>query len=92
MYWPSCCRDSQYIFQFADKLFLDTDGLLATYGDWRNIQEWPEVPGANQTHRRFTAKQGNPLDKKGIIGAFCRHDIYQAIETFTWYLRYNRCR
>lgn len=83
MYWPSCSRDSQYVFQFADRPFLDTNGLLATYGDWRNIQEWPEVPGASQTHVRLAAKQGNPTEKRGVVGAFCRqYDIHSAIETF----------
>jgi putative DNA primase/helicase len=83
MYWPSCSRDSQYVFQQGDKPFLDTDGLLATYGDWRNIQEWPEVPGASQAHVRLAAKQGNPLEKRGVVGAFCRqYDIHSAIETF----------
>lgn len=83
MYWPSCCADSQYVFQFADKPFLDTDGLLGTYGDWRNIQEWPEVPGEGNKHVKMAAKQGNPLEKRGIVGAFCRqYDIYSAIEKF----------
>lgn len=83
MYWPSCCADSQYVFKYADKPFLDTDGLLATYGDWRNIEEWPDIPGENQKHVRLAAKQGNPLEKRGVVGAFCRqYNIYQAIETF----------
>lgn len=83
MYWPSCSADSRYVFQAADKPFLDTDGLLSTYGDWRNISEWPEVPGASQTHVRLAAKQGNPTEKRGIVGAFCRqYDIHSAIETF----------
>ncbi|RDW17065.1 virulence-associated protein E [Oceanobacillus arenosus] len=83
MYWPSCSADSQYVFTFGDKPFLDADGLLATYGDWRNIQEWPEVPGANQSHVRLAAKQGNPTEKRGVVGAFCRqYDIHSAIETF----------
>ncbi|MCB5238903.1 virulence-associated E family protein [Niallia circulans] len=83
MYWPSCSLDSQYIFQFGDRPFLDVDGLLATYGDWRNINEWPEVPGVGQAHIRLKAKQGNPTEKKGPIGAFCRqYDIHKAIEVF----------
>lgn len=83
MYWPSCCSDSQYVFNYGDKPFLDVDGLLATYGDWRNFDEWPQVPGASQTHVRMAAKQGNPLEKKGVVGAFCRqYDIHQVIETF----------
>lgn len=83
MYWPSCSFNSQYIFNFSDKAFLDANGLLATYGDWRNIAEWPEVPGVGQAHKRLAAKQGNPLEKQGIIGAFCKqYNIYEAIETF----------
>lgn len=83
MYWPSCSSDSQYVFHYGDKPFLDTDGLLATYGDWRNINEWPEVPGAAQSHVRMAAKQGNPLEKKGIVGAFCKqYDIHTVIEKF----------
>ncbi|WEG14138.1 virulence-associated E family protein [Pullulanibacillus sp. KACC 23026] len=82
MYWPSCSRDSQYVYHYGDKPFLDVDGLLATYGDWRNISEWPEVPGMTP-HARLAAKQGNPLEKRGVIGAFCRqYDIPMAIETF----------
>ncbi|MFY2157874.1 VapE domain-containing protein [Cytobacillus firmus] len=83
MYFGSCSADSRYVFQAADKPFLDTDGLLSTYGDWRNISEWPEVPGASQTHVRMAAKQGNPTEKRGVVGAFCRqYDIHSAIETF----------
>ncbi|WP_244943842.1 virulence-associated E family protein [Siminovitchia fortis] len=83
MYWPSCCSDSQYVFHYADKPFLDTDALLATYNDWRNIDEWPEVPRADQKHKRLAAKQGNPLEKRGVVGAFCRqYDIHSAIEKF----------
>ncbi|MGG3383066.1 VapE domain-containing protein [Heyndrickxia faecalis] len=83
MYWPSCCADSQYVFHFADKPFLDVDGLLSMYNDWRNIEEWPEVPGSTPAHTRMAAKQGNPLEKRGVVGAFCRtYNIYEAIEKF----------
>ena len=83
MYWPSCCSDSQYVFHFGDKPFLSADGMLATYVDWRNWQEWPQVPGAEIQHVRLAAKQGDPLAKQGIVGAFCKeYDIYAAIETF----------
>lgn len=79
MYWPSCCSDSQYVYTFADKPFLDVDGMLSLYNDWRNILEWP---GAIQTHIPNT-KQKDPLEKQGIIGAFCRtYNIYQAIEKY----------
>lgn len=83
MYWPSCSADSQYVYQYGDKPFLDADGLLATYTDWRNVAEWPEVPGAQQAHVRLASKQGDPTEKNGIVGAFCKtYDIYRAVEIF----------
>jgi putative DNA primase/helicase len=83
MYWPSCCADSPYVYQYGDKPFLDVNGLLATYNDWTNIDEWPTVPGDENKHVKLAAKQGNPLEKPGVVGAFCRqYNIYQAMEKF----------
>jgi len=83
MYWPSCCSDSQYVYQVGDKPFLDTDGLLGMYTDWRNVSEWPQVPGAEQTHARLITKQGDPTEKNGVVGAFCRiYDVYKAMDAF----------
>lgn len=82
MYWPSCCADSIYIYQYADKPFLSADGLLSTYADWRNVNEWPQVPGI-QPQVKLAEKQGDPLSKSGIVGAFCKtYDIYNAIQIF----------
>ncbi|MGI6151792.1 MAG: VapE domain-containing protein [Christensenellales bacterium] len=83
MYWPSCCADSQYVFTYEDKPFVDVDGLLALYRDWRNVAEWPQVPGVDQAQKRLAAKQGDPLGKSGVVGAFCKvYDIYTAMEKF----------
>lgn len=83
MYWPSCCADSQYVFTYGDKPFLSADGVLAMYVDWRNWQEWPQVPGTNQAHVRLAAKQGDPTTKPGVVGAFCRvYDVPAAIAAF----------
>lgn len=83
MFWPSCCSDSQYVYLYGDKPFLSADGVLALYKDWRNISEWPQVPGTQQTQKKLAAKQGDPTEKQGIVGAFCRtYDIYTAISTF----------
>jgi len=83
MYWPSCCADSQFVYQYGDKPILDVDGLLAMYRDWRDVNEWPQVPGAQKEHKRLADKQGDPTAKPGIVGAFCRvYDVYKAMETF----------
>ncbi len=83
MYFPSCSADSQYVYTYADKPMLDADGMLRLYADWRNVTEWPEVPGAAQTRQRLAAKQGDPTDKNGIVGAFCKiYDVYKAMDAF----------
>ncbi len=80
MYWPSCSSDSQFIFQYGDKPLLSADGMLRLYGDWRDVSQWPQVPGA-QPARKLAAKQEDPAGKKGIVGAFCRiYDVYAAME------------
>ena len=83
MYWPSCSRDSQYIFLYEDKPFLSRTGMLSSYRDWRDVSEWPEVPGAARIRDRSAKKQGDPLEKKGIVGAFCKcFSIEAAMEQF----------
>lgn len=81
MYWPSCSADSVYVYTFGDKPMLDVDGLLARYNDWHNFLEWPQVPGTENTYTRLAAKQGDPLDKSGVVGAFCKvYDIYRTMD------------
>ena len=82
MYWPSSCADAEVVYYPADKPMLSVDGLLATYTDWRDYTSWPTVPGAIAP-ARLAAKQGDPLTKKGAVGAFCRiYDIEAAMDLF----------
>ena len=82
MYWGSCCQDGEYVFHTADKPMLSVDGLLATYADWHDITSWPALPGAAALARP-AAKQGDPLAKNGVVGAFCRvYDIEAAMAAF----------
>jgi len=83
MYWPSASSDSQYVYVWEDKPLLSADGMLALYGDWHDIAQWPDVPNAPQLRKKLAAKQGDPTEKSGIVGAFCRvYDIYTAMEKF----------
>lgn len=76
MYWPSCCRGAEYVFQCGDKPFLSADGVLSMYQDWRDSREWAEVPGIEKQIERNLKRQQDPTEKTGIIGAFCRvYDI-----------------
>ncbi|MEA5058404.1 MAG: hypothetical protein VB047_12730 [Anaerotignum propionicum] len=83
MYWPSCCVDSEYIFTYEDKPLLSADGMLGTYENWLNVASWPQVPGEQKLRERSAAKQGDPTEKRGTVGAFCRiYSVMQAMDTF----------
>lgn len=77
MYFPSCSADSGYVFTYGDKPFIDVDGVLGLYTDWRNVAEWkgvsaPKIPRGT--------KQADPTEKNGIVGAFCKtYDVYRVI-------------
>lgn len=80
MYWPSCCKDSQYVYLFEDKPLLSADGVLGLYANWRDMTTWPALPG-QQVFTKLAVKQGNPEAKNGVVGAFCRtYDIYRAMD------------
>lgn len=83
MYWPSCCKDAEYVFQAFDKPFCSLDGVLGMYGDWRDVSQWPALPGKEAADRKRAAKQEDPTAKKGAVGAFCRtYTITQAMDRF----------
>lgn len=83
MYWPSCSKDSEYVFLYEDKPFLSVDGVLSIYDNWQDITQWPVVPGATKIRERSAKKQGDPLEKSGIVGAFCKsYGIERAMEEF----------
>lgn len=83
MYWPSCPRDGEYIFEYQDEPFLNPDTILAKYENWTDISSWPTSERENAVKVHERKKAGDPAAKPGIIGAFCRvYDIASAIETF----------
>lgn len=83
MYWPSCCADSEFAFFCnTEAAFADADYILSSYQDWCNYQEWPIVPNA-KSYAKLAAQQGDPEEKHGTVGAFCRtYDIYSAMDKF----------
>lgn len=81
MFWPSCCIDSEYIFEYQDAPLFSADMVLATYKDWRDFTSWPQVPGA-VSYQKLAMKQGDPDSKPGVVGAFNRAygDIYTVLD------------
>ena len=83
MYWPSTSSDGEYIFQHQDGPWLSADELLNSYDDWRDSSEWPVSSRVDKAIRRDMNKQGDPLDKPGLVGAFCRtHSIDEVISLY----------
>lgn len=72
MYWPSTPSDGEYIFELQDEPIMSADAVLATYRDWTDISEWPVSVKVDAISRRSMQKQGDPLMKKGVVGAWCR--------------------
>lgn len=80
MYFPSCCSDSQIVYTYADKPFVDADAMLAMYTDWRDVTQWPGLT-AQTVPRGKTQK--DPTEKTGAVGAFCRvYDVPGAITAY----------
>lgn len=83
MYWASCPFDAEYIFKYTDAPFLDPDEILATYDDWTDVSQWPVSSRKDNIAKTNAKKQGDPTEKHGVLGAFCKvYDIPRAIETY----------
>lgn len=83
MFWPSHSADVEPFFQYVDSAFLQADDVLAEYTDWTDTSYWPVSSRMNAVRKKLADKQGNPLEKKGLIGAFCRtYTVPEAIATF----------
>ena len=83
MYWPSCCSDSEFVYKVNDAALISADFLLGTYRDWHDLTSWPQSPNSPINYKNLAMKQGDPTEKGGIVGAFCRtYNIYGAMDTF----------
>lgn len=86
MYWPSCSKDGEYVFKEQSGAVLDPDEILRSYGRddaWKDSRLWPIAKNEAEIRVKEIRKQGDPTEKPGIVGLFCRtYDIHSAIETF----------
>jgi len=84
MFWPSTSSDGEYVFKVQDLPWLNPDEVLDRYTfGWQDVSYWPESSRARAKLNKAISKQEDPLNKKGIIGAFCRtYSISEAIAEF----------
>ena len=83
MYWPSTSANGEFFYKTKDGSLLNPDAYLAKYADWHDASTWPVSSRQSETVRRSVSQQADPLEKPGIVGAFCRvYTIEEAIEAF----------
>lgn len=82
-YWPSSSKDAEYIFEYQDGPACNVDEILATYVDYRDVSAWPLSSREGDAIAHEIKKAGDPVEKPGLIGAFCRaYTIEEVIERF----------
>lgn len=86
MYWPTCSADAEYEFHQQNGPVLCVDDVLAEYGKgeaWKDCTLWPISSLETDVMKKEVRVAGNPQDKPGLIGVFCReYDIYSVIDEF----------
>nr|DAF14766.1 MAG TPA: virulence associated protein E [Caudoviricetes sp.] len=83
MYWPSTSANGEFFYKTKEGPLLDPDDYLAKYADWHDASTWPVSSRQSEAVRRSITQQADPLEKPGIVGAFCRaYTIEEAIEAF----------
>lgn len=82
-YWPSTSKDGDYVFEYQDGPACDVDAFLALYRDYHDVSSWPISSREGDIIVHEMKKAGDPTEKPGLIGAFCRaYSIEEAIDTF----------
>lgn len=82
-YWPSTSKDADFVFDYQDGPACDVDAILSQYVDYKDVSAWPLSSREGDVIAHEIKKQGNPTEKPGVIGAFCRaYSIEDAIDNF----------
>lgn len=82
-YWPSTSKDADFVFDYQDGPACDVDAILSQYVDYKDVSAWPLSSREDDVIAHEIKKQGDPTEKPGVIGAFCRaYSIEDAIDNF----------
>lgn len=82
-YWPSTSKDADFVFDYQDGPACDVDAILSQYVDYKDVSAWPLSSREGDVIAHEIKKQGDPTEKPGVIGVFCRaYSIEDAIDTF----------
>lgn len=83
MYWPSCSIDATPVFEDIKGVTLNAEDILLGYADWKDVSEWPMPQKASKQRVSAVKKAGDPREKTGAVGLFCRtYDIHTVIAKY----------
>ena len=83
MYWPTTPSNGEYVYKKYDGEWLDPDIYLKAHPNWRDCSQLPTSSRESRVVARATQHQQDPLEKPGIIGAFCRtYSVTAAIDRY----------
>ena len=83
MYWPTTPSNGEFIYKETAGEWFDPDKYLLNHPGWRDCSLLPTSSRESAVKDNAKKHQENPLEKKGIVGAFCRtYGISAAIEAF----------
>ena len=83
MHWPSTSRDAEYICEIIEGPFLNADVYLAEHPGWEDYTNLPMSCREQKQKSPGGKQQEDPLQKDGVVGAFCRaYSIHEAIAKF----------
>lgn len=83
MYFPSTSKDGEFKFINIKEDYIDVDKYLNKYTNYKDKTLWPTSKRNNKLDNLTKDKQQNPLQKDGVIGAFCKtYSITEAIQKY----------
>lgn len=83
MYWPTTPSNGEYICEAITGEWLNPDEYLSTHPNWKDCSLLPTSSRESVVRQTSEKPQENPLNKKGVVGAFCRtYGIMAAIDNF----------
>lgn len=83
MYWPTTPANGEYVFERFNGAVLDPDKYLSDHPEWRDCTMLPTSSRESTLIDRQRKQQADPLEKPGLVGAFCRtYSIEAAIDAF----------
>lgn len=83
MYWPTTPSNGEFVSKTTEGDWLDPDTVLTAHPNWQDCSLLPTSSRESAVRENTKKPQEDPLNKTGVVGAFCRsYGIEAAIAAF----------